>query len=418
MSNEERRVVVNEERYYDEYEIDLREYINLLWDGKGIIIGLFIAAILIAGLVSQFFIAPVYQTEAQFLAPSFTLLNDKEIGKGEYLSFFKNADIEEKIIRKFNLKKQSKEFSVENLEKLVKLSIKEDTNLVTVNFKDNDPQLAQKILNKWLYLFQERVIGFIEENNRGYLQNLKTSMNKIKRDYKIALNKWTDFKKRINLQLLVSQLQNKQQRLISFQVKVANLKMKIKSNNSQLKEVASQLNSINQFLVTEERISEGSLRKLELIIKDEKLINNLTTENEMLNPLYNRLQQQKSNLEEQLVAAESELASSTSEVKELKQDIANLQKQVADYRQQEELLQDSLKTSRNNYQSAKVAYNKARQRLNQVTYQINIVNSAIAPQNPVSPNTKLNIAIAGILALMLGVFIVFFKEFMAEDGIE
>ncbi|SDC81872.1 MULTISPECIES: GumC family protein [unclassified Candidatus Frackibacter] len=417
MNNDERRVVVNEERYYDEYEIDLREYINLLWDGKGIIIGLFIAAILIAGLVSQFFIAPVYQTEAQFLAPSFTLLSNKEIGKGEYLSFFKNAGIEEKIINEFNLKERS-ETSIKNLEKSAELSIKEDTNLVTVNFKDNDPQLAQKILNKWLYLFQERVIGFIEENNRGYLQNLKTSMNKIKRDYKIALNKWTDFKKRINLQLLVSQLQNKQQRLISFQEKVANLKMKIKSNNSQLKEVASQLNSINQFLVTEERISEGSLRKLELIIKDEKLINSLITENEILNPLYNRLQQQKSNLEEQLVAAESELASSTSEVKELKQDIANLQKQVADYRQQEELLQDSLKTSRNNYQSAKVAYNKARQRLNQVTYQINIVNSAIAPQNPVSPNTKLNIAIAGVLALMLGVFIVFFKEFMAEDGIE
>ena len=417
MNNDERRVVVNEERYYDEYEIDLREYINLLWDGKGIIIGLFIAAILIAGLVSQFFIAPVYQTEAQFLAPSFTLLSNKEIGKGEYLSFFKNAGIEEKIINEFNLKERS-ETSIKNLEKSAELSIKEDTNLVTVNFKDNDPQLAQKILNKWLYLFQERVIGFIEENNRGYLQNLKTSMNKIKRDYKIALNKWTDFKKRINLQLLVSQLQNKQQRLISFQEKVANLKMKIKSNNSQLKEVASQLNSINQFLVTEERISEGSLRKLELIIKDEKLINSLITENEILNPLYNRLQQQKSNLEEQLVAAESELASSTSEVKELKQDIVNLQKQVADYRQQEELLQYSLKTSRNNYQSAKVAYNKARQRLNQVTYQINIVNSAIAPQNPVSLNTKLNIAIAGVLALMLGVFIVFFKEFMAEEGIE
>ncbi|PUU89985.1 MAG: hypothetical protein CI948_1718, partial [Halanaerobium sp.] len=31
------------------------------------------------------------------------------------------------------------------------------------------------------------------------------------------------------------------------------------------------------------------------------------------------------------------------------------------------------------------------------------------------PNTKLNVAIAAVLGLMLAVFIVFFKEFMKEE---
>lgn len=418
MSNEERRVVVNEERYYDEYEIDLREYINLLWDGKGIIIGLFIAAILIAGLVSQFFIAPVYQTEAQFLAPSFTLLNDSKIDKGEYLSLFKNADVEEKIIRKFNLKKQSKEFSVENLEKLVSINTNQDTDLVTVRLKNSEPQLAKDILNDWLYLFQEKIMNFIKEENKVYLQDLKNSMDKANSNYKVALDQWTDFQKKVNLDSLASQLQSKQQRLINFQEEVVKLKVSNKKVHSQLEKVTAQLKDVEQFLVTEESISEKSLRKLNLIIKDKEILGNLITEIEKLNPLYSELQQQKGSLEQQLVAEKSELASLTTETKQLKQGIASLQKKIANYRQEEELLQDSLKTSRKNYQNTQQAYNQARQQLNQTSYQINIVNSAIAPQNPVSPNTKLNIAIAGVLALMLGVFIVFFKEFMAEEGIE
>lgn len=46
---------------------------------------------------------------------------------------------------------------------------------------------------------------------------------------------------------------------------------------------------------------------------------------------------------------------------------------------------------------------------------IEIVDSAQAPEQPIAPNTTLNMAIAGVLALMLAVFIVFFREFMKEE---
>ena len=47
--------------------------------------------------------------------------------------------------------------------------------------------------------------------------------------------------------------------------------------------------------------------------------------------------------------------------------------------------------------------------------EFSILNPPQVPQNPVSPNIKLNIAIAAVLALMLAVFIIFFKEFMKEE---
>ena len=49
---------------YDEYEIDLREYIMLLWNKKWLIIGLVIIAMIAAWAVSSFIMEETYETDA------------------------------------------------------------------------------------------------------------------------------------------------------------------------------------------------------------------------------------------------------------------------------------------------------------------------------------------------------------------
>ena len=51
--------------YYDEYEIDLREYIMLLWENKLFIGGLVILAVIVAFLASHFIMSPSYETKAR-----------------------------------------------------------------------------------------------------------------------------------------------------------------------------------------------------------------------------------------------------------------------------------------------------------------------------------------------------------------
>ncbi|MFW5736746.1 MAG: hypothetical protein ACOCXB_05280, partial [Halanaerobium sp.] len=48
-------------------------------------------------------------------------------------------------------------------------------------------------------------------------------------------------------------------------------------------------------------------------------------------------------------------------------------------------------------------------------YPLEILDEPYLPENQISPNTKLNVAISAVLAFMLAVFIVFFKEFMKEE---
>ena len=45
-----------------------------------------------------------------------------------------------------------------------------------------------------------------------------------------------------------------------------------------------------------------------------------------------------------------------------------------------------------------------------------IVSPAVEPIKPIAPNKKLNVAIAGVLGLMLGVFTAFFTEYWKESG--
>jgi capsular polysaccharide biosynthesis protein len=49
-----------------EEEIDLREYINVLLKRKGIIIKIFLIAVITAALVSYFALSPVYQSSVVF----------------------------------------------------------------------------------------------------------------------------------------------------------------------------------------------------------------------------------------------------------------------------------------------------------------------------------------------------------------
>ncbi|NLY36248.1 MAG: hypothetical protein GX046_03310 [Tissierellia bacterium] len=43
---------------------------------------------------------------------------------------------------------------------------------------------------------------------------------------------------------------------------------------------------------------------------------------------------------------------------------------------------------------------------------VQIIDKAILPKNPIKPKKLMNIAIAGVLGLMLGVFITFIVEFL------
>jgi len=277
---------MEEERYYDEYEIDLREYIMLLWNAKWFIISLFIIAVVGAGLFSQFYLTPTYETEAVIqLSNIDNLYSNPEA----VTQIIKSGSLVSPVMTKYN-----NNFTEAQLNSYIENNINVSQigkRQIRINVKNNEPELTVNITKDII----DRFIDRSEKKFQNYISRKEKNIKKLNNEIEILNNQISNIKQEIdNLQ-----------------------------NN---------------------KIRAGAAEKGILINEQVNLLNTILT--------------QKNNYQEKVQKMENELFS---------------------------------------------------------LYSLEVLNKPYMPDNPISPNIKLNMAIAGVLALMLGVFIVFFREFLKEE---
>lgn len=275
---------MEEEKYYDEYEIDLREYIMLLWNAKWFIIGLFIIAVVSAGLISQFYLTPSYETEAVLqLSNIDNLYSNPEA----VTQIIKSGSLVAPIMSEYNQKFSDAQLN-NYIENNINVSIIGERQ-IRVSVRNNDPELTLNITEDII----DKFVARSEEYFQRYI--------------------------------------NRQEKSIE------NLNKEIKNINNQINTIKTEINNLQN----------NDIKAAEKGILINEQVN-------LLNSLYN----QKNNYQDRVQKLENEIFS---------------------------------------------------------LYSLEVLNEPYLPDNPVSPNTKLNVAIAGVLALMLGVFIVFFREFLKEE---
>ena len=273
-----------EKKHYDEYEIDLREYIFLLWENKWFIIGLFFIAILGALLFSQFYLSPVYKTEAIIqLSNIDNLYSDSDSVR----QIMKSNRLVNPIMDKYD-----QEYSDAQLNSYIENNIKVseiNNGQIRLSVKNGNPNLTLNITNDIINDFLEQA----EESYKKYISRKEKNIKDLK---------------------------------------------------SQIEKIDKRILSVNKGI---DKLKESNFEPAEKSILINEQVN-------LLELLYN----QKSDYQEK--------------VRELENEVSGF-------------------------------------------YSLEVLNEAYLPENPISPNTKLNVAIAGVLAIMLGVFIVFFREFLKED---
>jgi uncharacterized protein involved in exopolysaccharide biosynthesis len=97
--------------------------------------------------------------------------------------------------------------------------------------------------------------------------------------------------------------------------------------------------------------------------------------------------------------------------------LENLQLSLTELSHSDELLQNEIDTARQTYKLLVNKYDEVQMTESVRAGEMNLVlnSTAFAPESPVSPNKKLNLAIALVLGLMLGVFVVFFKSMWENE---
>lgn len=99
----------------------------------------------------------------------------------------------------------------------------------------------------------------------------------------------------------------------------------------------------------------------------------------------------------------------------LEEEVKKLQTFIGRNRIIEKQLEQRVNDIQKTYEMLAAKYEEARITEAQKTSDVKFIARAVPPARPLGNRARLNMAIAGILAFMIGVFVVFLREFLKEE---
>jgi len=406
-----------------EEEIDLREYINVLLKRKGIIILIFLIAVITAALVSYFYLKPVYEASTILmiskpkyqveLEPKIQTQFTPEVSLATYESLIKDREIEEEVIRKLNLDQLPYEFTPDSLQGMITIEALKDTNLIKLNLQAGEPKLAKDIANVWAALF-------VEKNKDLNLQESKEAQRFIEEQLKISDQNLSKIEEEIRefnetnkIEIFENEIKGKAAKILNYELRLADIKLSLEKEKARKEQVIIALNEQEKVLKLSKSITNDQFfhQLMSKITSGNFSDINLTYVSEETNPIYY-------NLAQQLVSADISISSLQAEENQLIENINDFNLELETLRK--ELAQEKLTQSRleREYDTAKGVYDVLSQKNEEVKIAVatesglvKIASLAYEPRGPIKPNKKLNILIAGVLGLFVGIFAAFFLEF-------
>lgn len=168
----------NSSNYYDEYEIDLREYIMLLWNHKVFIVVLVVLAAAAAFLASSFILAPTYETNAKIQLSNFEGLYSEPNSAVQLLT--------STGLMKTVMEDLGNEMSAAELRSYINnnLSVSQinNTSIISINVKNNDPNLTVDIAEGLIDKFKNNSNKYFAErleNEREFIAELKAEVEAV-----------------------------------------------------------------------------------------------------------------------------------------------------------------------------------------------------------------------------------------------
>ena len=398
-----------------EEEIDLREYINVLLKRKSIILLIFLIAVITASIVSYFIIEPVYQANTVITVSKPKIGNSivSEPSLEDYKNLITDNVLEEELIQKLNLNKPPFELTPYDLDQMLTVELPKGTNLIKMNLQAANPKLTKDIINSWATLF-------VEKNKKLYFDEVKMAKTDIEEKLKLAEQEFFEIEEKLmkfnetdNVETIENEIKYKTTKISNFKSRLVDIQVSLEKENAEKEQVSAALIEQDKILKLNKSIVDDQFfQQLISNITDANLkIANLTYVSEVANPIYY-------NLAQQLISTNIEINSLAAEENQLEKNINDFNISLKGLR--EELTEKKLILSQLNreYSAKEKLYNNFYKQAEEIRLTgtaeadlLKIASLAYEPRAPIKPNKKLNILIAGVLGLFVGVFVAFFIEF-------
>ncbi len=415
--------------------IDLRQYIRILSKWKWLIIMLAATAVITSGIISFFVLSPVYQSKTILMVTQGgsdkqtvqrtgddlesvvgTLSRLPEITINSYVGQLKNLALLEKVVQELKLEKG--QISAAGLAGMIEAKAVKDTNLIEISVNNTDPKLATTIANT----LSQEFLGFISQKNQEQMTRSVGFLEKQVKTEGENLRKATEALKTFqaqpqNVTLLDKEVESKSQLLTNYQSQLIQAQIdydQTLAGKGMLEKSLAQTPKI--ITINKALTDEPAVKQLAEDAKVTQGNTKLTVKSEEINPAFLTLVQQLDVKNVALAEKKAQVDTTKKVVDQLQIDIRKLQSTLAKKRINQTQLEREADRLEKTYAllSEKKTQTQIAKSIDLGSTSLLIVSEAYEPAGPVKPNKKMNIAIAGILGVMLAVGLAFLLEYLND----
>lgn len=413
-----------EEHYNYDDEIDLREIFNTLGRRKWIIIIVTTVFVMSAGVISWFFIDPIYEakttiavTQPQIQKQSIGNIEDvvNQLGDVPLITPESTVvQIKSPGIFQSTIDRLSLPYTKRQLQAMVTAEQINKTNLVQIVVSNGNAGVAAEIANTIREEFLLHVNRINEQKLSRSLEMMQDNwLNEEMEGLKAANNKLREHKlKSRSIDFLNAQLAGKNEDLANVQSQLLYAEIERKKLQSGIAQAGENLKNTPQTLPTvstADGVIPVEMQGIE--------IRNGRVVSENLNDAYTKVLNEYNSKLTDLAETDAEIAQIGHKVKQLEEQIRVMEAELIKNQIEEKTLQDEIQRRENVIQvlNTKIAEVKMTEAMDLAGNTILTVSPAVPPDSPVKPNKVLNMAIAGVLGLMLSIFGVFLAEYLRKE---
>lgn len=420
-------------------EISLRELIEVLLKGWRLIAIITAVCVLFSGILSFFILDPTYEAKTILMASDTTarltnLQNNKEDIAGvldllatypimtlqTYKEQIKNPQLLQQVIDELKLDKYG--INSGNLVGMIDLTTIPDTNLIAVSVTHTDPKLAADIANTLTNKFTSFITNMSRQQASKTSQFLVGQMEIEKKKLDEATLEQKEFLSQPRgADELRQEFDSKLTMLTTFKTELVEKEVELNKVKAGLTMAEQELKTTPKVIVTKKSVGQDPL--LNQIIAETngtsiKDTAQITMNSEEVNEGYIELRTKVSEYKIDASELSAEMNMMRTKINTTQKELEGIQADLADKEHNQELIQRNVDLSQGTYDAFLNKYEETR--ITESTEvgdsTINIISHAVVPDKPIGPRKMLNLAIAGVLGIMIGVFVAFFKYYWKTSG--
>jgi uncharacterized protein involved in exopolysaccharide biosynthesis len=307
---------------------------------------------------------------------------------------------------------------------MITLSTIKDTSLITISVKYKDKTIASNIANTIAKKFTTHVSDIAKAHADKSSNYIKAQMEIEKKNLDEALLEYKNYLSQPQgLIELQKEVTSKTDLITEYKTDLLNAEISERKITASLEAANKELSMTREKIVLVKSIVDDPVLTQYANEKDDKTtkeVLNIKLLSEEINEVYTDLKSHANDFSIKLSKIKAEKQALTKAIEITGNELETLQSDLAEKQHQDNIVKQKVDFTQSTYEAFLNKYEETRilKSSDVGEASIIIVSPAVEPLTPVGPRKMMNIAIAAMIGLVLGIFIVLFKEYWQNSGLK